>query len=125
VFNFVNGVNKENLVKIMNNSVNCSNNENLTKLMTAGDFSAKIGREAIFKLTIGNESLHKISYDNGIRVVNFATSKNVTVKSTMFQHHNIRKFTWTSPGGKTHNQIEHILIHRRWHSNILIQGSRL
>jgi hypothetical protein len=32
----------------------------------------KVGREHIFKPTIGNESLHEISNDNGIRVVNFA-----------------------------------------------------
>jgi hypothetical protein len=51
-----------------------------------GDFNAKVGREYIFKLTIGNESLHEISNENGIRVVNFATSKNLTVKSTMFPH---------------------------------------
>jgi hypothetical protein len=39
-----------------------------------GDFNAKVGRrEDIFKLTIGNESLHKISNDNGVRLVNFAT----------------------------------------------------
>jgi hypothetical protein len=51
--------------------------------------------------------------------VNFATPKNVTVKNTMFPHPNIHKFTWTSPDGKTHNQIDHILIDRRRHSSIL------
>jgi hypothetical protein len=40
-----------------------------------GDFNAKEDREDIFKPTIGNESLHEINNDNGIRVVNFATSK--------------------------------------------------
>jgi exonuclease III len=35
-----------------------------------GDFNAKVGREDIFKPTIGNESLHEISNDNGVRLVN-------------------------------------------------------
>jgi hypothetical protein len=38
------------------------------------DFNAKVGRENIFKPTIGNESLHQDSNDNGVRIVNFATS---------------------------------------------------
>jgi len=37
------------------------------------DINAKVGREDIFKPTIRNKSLHKISNDNGVRVVNFAT----------------------------------------------------
>ena len=40
-----------------------------------GDFNAKVGRENIFKPTIGNESLHQDRNDNGVRIVNFATSK--------------------------------------------------
>jgi hypothetical protein len=82
------------------------------------DLNAKVGMEDIFRPTIGNESLHEISNDNGIRVVNFATSKNLIVKSTMFPHCNIHKFTWTS-NGKTHSQIDHILIDGRRHSSIL------
>jgi hypothetical protein len=34
----------------------------------------KLGREDIFKLTIGKENLHHNSNDNGVRIVNFATS---------------------------------------------------
>jgi hypothetical protein len=45
-----------------------------------GDFHAKIGKEDIFKLTIKNERLHRISNDNGVRVLNFAKSKNIVVK---------------------------------------------
>jgi hypothetical protein len=58
-----------------------------------GDFNAKVGREDIFKPTIGNESLHKISNDNGVRLVNFATSKTTRVKSTMLPHCSIHKYT--------------------------------
>jgi endonuclease/exonuclease/phosphatase family metal-dependent hydrolase len=84
-----------------------------------GDFNAKVGREDIFKPTIGNASLHEISNDNGVRLVNFATSKNLTVRSTMFPHRNIDKHTWTSPDWKTYIPIDHILVDRRRHSNVL------
>jgi hypothetical protein len=78
-----------------------------------GDFNAKVGREDIFKPTIGNGSLHEISNDNEVMLLNFVTSKNRIVRSTMFPHRNIYKYTWTSPYGKTHNQIDHILA--EWH----------
>jgi hypothetical protein len=84
-----------------------------------GDFNAKVGRQNTFIPTIGNESLHQNSNDNGEGIANFATSKNLLVKSTMFPHRNIHTYTWTSPDRKTHSQIDHILIDRRWHSSIL------
>jgi len=40
-----------------------------------GDFNARVGREIIFKPTIGQEGLYQDSNDNGVRIVNFATSK--------------------------------------------------
>jgi hypothetical protein len=60
-----------------------------------GDFNAKEGRKDIFR-PIGNESLHEIRNNNGFRVVKFATSKNLAVRSTMFPHRNINKYNWTS-----------------------------
>jgi hypothetical protein len=40
-----------------------------------GDFNAKVVKEDIFKLAIGNEGLHQMINGNGVRVVNFATYK--------------------------------------------------
>jgi len=54
--------------------------------MLLGDFNAKVGRENIFKPTIEQDS-----NDNGVRLVNFATTKSLAVKSTMFLHLNIHK----------------------------------
>jgi len=47
-----------------------------------------LGRENIFKRTIGNKSLHQDNNDDGIRIVKFATS-------------NVQKCTLTSPDVKT------------------------
>jgi hypothetical protein len=58
-----------------------------------GVFNAKVGREDIFKPTVWNESLHETSNDNWVGVVNFATSKTLVVKSTMFPHRKIHKYT--------------------------------
>ena len=87
--------------------------------MLLGDTNAKVRRENIFKPTLRDDCLHQDINDNGIRVLNFATSKNLVLKSMMFPHRDIHKYTWTSPDGKTHNQIDHILIDRRWHLSIL------
>ena len=51
--------------------------------------------------------------------MHFATSKNLIVKSTKFPHRNIHKYTWTSPDGITHNQIDHILVDKRRQSSII------
>ena len=37
----------------------------------------------------------------------------------MFPLRNIHKYTLTSPDGKTHNQIDHILIDRKWLSTVI------
>jgi len=58
------------------------------RIILLEDLNEKVRRENIFKPTIGNESLHQDS-GTGDRIVNFATSKNSVVKSTMFPHRNI------------------------------------
>jgi hypothetical protein len=75
-----------------------------TKILL-GDLSMKVCRGNVFK----KRELCEINNDTGVRVVNFATSKNLVVKSTMFLHRKIHKYTWTSPEGNTHNQTDHVL----------------
>jgi hypothetical protein len=52
--------------------------------MLLGNLNAKVGREDIFKQTVGNESLHKISNDNGVRLVNSVV---ITVRYHCYQLH--------------------------------------
>jgi len=48
-----------------------------------------------------------------MRVINFATSKDLVVSSTFFPRKDIFKQTWISPDAKTENQIDHVIINRR------------
>jgi hypothetical protein len=45
------------------------------------DFNVRVGRENIFRLTIGNESLHQDITYNGVRIVNFATSNSLVINT--------------------------------------------
>jgi hypothetical protein len=67
-------------------------------------------KKDIFKPTIMHNSLHEVSSDKGVSVVNFAISKNLIINSRMFP---MLQHTWTSPDGKKPNQMDYNLIHRR------------
>jgi hypothetical protein len=83
-------------------------------------FNAKVGRKDSLKPTMGDESLSEINSNNGVRVVNFDTSKNLVVKSTMFPYRDIHNYTHTSPEEKMHNQTDHVLRDSRRHSSIMM-----
>ena len=54
-----------------------------------------------------------------VRIVDFATFKNLGVKTTMLTRRNVRKYPWTSPNEKIHNQIYHILKDCKCYSSLL------
>jgi len=84
-----------------------------------GDLNAKIGQEEVHRPIIGKYSLHTLSNDNGLRLTDFACSKNMVVASTLYNHKDIHKMTWRSPDGQTYNQIDHLLIDAQHVSNVM------
>ncbi|OXU17474.1 hypothetical protein TSAR_009364 [Trichomalopsis sarcophagae] len=70
-------------------------------------------------LVSGKKSLHEASNDNGIKVINFVAAKDLIIQITCFKHKDIHKATWTSPDEATQNQIDHFLIEKRRHTNVL------
>ena len=83
-----------------------------------GDFKVKVGKENIYKPTIGNESLHNKTNNNATKIIEFTVSKVLNVRSTTFPHKEIHKETRYSTDGKIANQIDHVLISSRFRSAI-------
>ena len=62
--------------------------------------------------------MHEITNDNGLRLINFVASKNLIMKSTCFKYKDIDKMTCAAPNGIMWNQIDHVLIDKRRHTNV-------
>lgn len=84
-----------------------------------GDLNAKVGRESLYEPTIGKHSLHHHSNNNGCKLIQFAVAKNMKIMGTYFPHKDIHKATWRAPGGRTQNQIDHVIADARHASSIL------
>lgn len=80
------------------------------------DLNAKCGRETHYETIIGKESLHAISNRNEFRLISFAASNSIVVRSTTFPRKNIYKTTWKSPDGNTLKQIYHVITKNRFRS---------
>ncbi|CAI6368861.1 unnamed protein product [Macrosiphum euphorbiae] len=78
-----------------------------------GNFNAKLGKENIFRGNVhGNHSMHYITSENGLRLIDFVSVGGLVVKSTMFPPQDIYKRAWKVPimvDIRT-NQIDHVMI---------------
>ncbi|XP_076105824.1 uncharacterized protein LOC143074160 [Mytilus galloprovincialis] len=84
-----------------------------------GDFNAKVGSTNIgSEEVMGKHGLGEIN-NNGERLVEMCTMNNLVIGGTIFEHKNIHKATWVSPNGKVKNQIDHILINKKWRSSLI------
>lgn len=57
------------------------------------DFNAKLEKEIIFRSTISNHSLHDVTSENELRLIDITIGGELMVKSTIFPH----KETWNAP----------------------------
>jgi len=107
---------KEELYSLLEENVNQVVRSDIKIIL--GDFNAKVGKESICKPTIGIESLPNETNNNGIKMIHFAISDGLNVRSTTFPYKDIPKQTWYSADSRTVNQIEHVLISNRFRSVI-------
>ena len=85
-------------------------------LFIIGDWNAKVGSQETpgvtgkFGLAVQNEA--------GQRLIEFCQENALVIANTLFQKHNRRLYTWTSPDGQHRYQIDYILCSHRWRSSI-------
>ena len=88
-------------------------------VLVSGDFNARIGnsldkleeREVVGKYCLGRRN------DAGEDMANFCVANNLRIMNTSFQHHPRRLFTWTHPNGRSKQQIDYVLVSKRWRSS--------
>ena len=85
-----------------------------------GDMNAQIDKHRQgLEHVIGPHGSGTQTNNNGERFILFNSLNNMCIGNTYFNHKNIHKKTWRSPGGSTANEIDYISIDKRWRSAIL------
>ena len=84
-------------------------------LVVQGDWNAKIGEDASknWKGTCGQYCNTETS-ERSLRILEFASYNNLKVVNTSGPHKPSRRWTWHSPGRDCHNQIDYIMVKRRF-----------
>ena len=85
-------------------------------LFIIGDWNAKLGSQEILQIT-GKFGLG-VWNEAGQRLIEFCQENALVIANTLFQQHNRRLYTWTSPDGQHRDQIDYILCSQRWRSSI-------
>jgi uncharacterized protein YpmB len=57
--------------------------------------------------------LHEVTHNNGLRLVQYATTNNFKVLSTWYPRKDIHKGTWKIPGNNDANQTDRVLVPKR------------
>ena len=85
-------------------------------LFIKGDWNAKVGSQE----TLGETGKFGLRVQNeaGQRLIEFCQENALVIANTLFQQHKRRLYTWTTPDGQYHNEIDYILCNQRMRSSI-------
>lgn len=64
----------------------------------------------MYRFIVGPDSVYETSKDNGIGLIHFTTSHELTISRTFLPEKNIHKYTWDFSNGLIHNQIDYIIM---------------
>ncbi len=88
-------------------------------LIVQGDWNAKVGSDVLenWKNVCG-PSCNAITNERGLHLLEFASYNNMVIANTLGEHKASRRWTWHTPNGTHHNQIDYIMVQKRFQSGI-------
>ena len=88
-------------------------------LVITGDLNAKVGNDVEgYERVMGKHGIGTRN-ENGEKLCDFCAMNDLVITGTIFPHKEIHKQTWISPDRHTCNQIDHVLINRRFRTSVL------
>ena len=57
--------------------------------------------------------------ENGELFIDFCSFNDLVIGGTIYPHTKIHKTTWTSPDGRSDNQIDHFTIDHKWRRSVM------
>ena len=92
---------------------------------SARDWNAKVGKNAYENwLGICRPLCNDGTNERGLRLLEFATLHDLVLANIFGHHKTSRRWTWYSPNGQHHNQIDYILVRKRFRSRVNIARTR-
>ena len=87
-------------------------------LIVTGDINAMVRNDNwAYESVMGKHWLGQRN-DSGERFCDMCDMNELVISGTLFPHKTIRKVTWVSQGGNAMNQIDHVLINRRFRNSV-------
>ena len=78
-------------------------------LVVQRDWNAKVGWQGIC-----GPFCNDATNERGLRLLEFATFNDLVLANTFGHHKASRRWSWHSPNGQHHNQIDYILVRKRF-----------
>ena len=94
-------------------------------LVVQGDWNTKVGKDAQADWgEVCGRYCNDETNERSLRLLELATFNNLVLTNTLGPHKPSRRWTWHSPDGKHHNQIDYILVKTRFRSGVNIHRTR-
>ena len=88
-------------------------------LVIIGDLNAKVGSNVEgYERVMGKHGVGTRN-DNGEKLCDFCGMNDLVITGTIFPHKKIHKQTWISPDRRSCNQIDQVLINRKFRTSVL------